>query len=331
MKSHICVTGGAGYVGSHTVWALVDQGVPVVVYDNLSTGHRELLPPHVPLVVGDIRDGEALRKCLEEYSVKGVVHCAALALVGESMRDPGAYWSVNVGGTAELTRACIQTQVRALVFSSSAAVYGEPEQLPIPERHPLAAINPYGRSKAAAEQVLSDGRDAGGPAWISFRYFNAAGADHQQRTGEWHEHETHIIPNIIKVAQQMAAGETEVEPVQLFGGDYPTQDGTCVRDYVHVADLARAHIRGLDYLLAGGHCQAFNLGTGQGVTLRELVRMTRQVTGHKIPYKIAPRRPGDPGRLVADPGLVWQVLGWQAKDSNLETLLQTAWKWHQRS
>jgi UDP-glucose-4-epimerase GalE len=329
MRSHICVTGGAGYVGSHTVWALADQGVPVVVYDDLSTGHQELLPRGVPVVIGDVRDQKALQRCLEDFSVKGVIHCAALALVGESMKHPGRYWSVNAGGTGALAEACLQAGVRGVVFSSTAAVYGEPEQIPIPERHPCRPINPYGRSKVAAEQALADAEAAGGPPWIAFRYFNAAGADPQGRAGEWHEHETHIIPNILKVALALSRGGAAA-PVELFGNDYPTQDGTCVRDYVHVLDLAAAHLRGMDYLLAGGRSQAFNLGNGEGTSLRALIRAARQVTGQEIPYRVAPRRPGDPAQLVADPDLAWQLLGWRARHSQLEEILRTAWSWHQR-
>lgn len=328
MKSHICVTGGAGYVGSHTVWALADQGVPVVVYDDLSTGHREVLPRGVPLVMGDIRDQKSLQRCLQDFNVKGVIHCAALALVGESMQHPGRYWSVNAGGTGALVEAAAQAEVRGVVFSSTAAVYGEPEQLPIPEQHPRQPINPYGRSKVAAEQALIDGEQAGGPSWVTFRYFNAAGADPKQRTGEWHECETHIIPNILRVALEMQRGKEDPPPVQIFGGDYPTQDGTCIRDYIHVLDLAAAHLRGMDYLLAGGRSQVFNLGTGQGASLRALVRAAREVTGQNIPYRVGPRRPGDPARLVADPELAWQMLGWRARHSDLKEILKTAWRWH---
>ncbi len=310
------------------MWALHDQGVPVVVFDSLEVGHRELLPRGVPVVVGDVRDRRSLARCFEDFSVKGVIHCAALALVGESVRAPGKYWSVNVGGTAALTEAAMEAEVRGIVFSSTAAVYGEPEQIPIPEGHPRLPINPYGRSKMVAEQVLEDAEAAGGPPWIAFRYFNAAGADPKGRTGEWHEPETHIIPNILKVAKALAEGQEEVAPVEIYGGDYPTTDGTCVRDYIHVMDLAQAHIRGLDYLLSGGRSHVFNLGTGQGASLRELIRVARAVTGQAIPYNLGPRRAGDPSQLVADPDLVWQNLGWKARSSDLETIFRTAWAWH---
>jgi UDP-glucose 4-epimerase len=244
------------------------------------------------------------------------------------MRQPGRYWSVNAGGTGALVEAAAQTDVRGIVFSSTAAVYGEPEQLPIPERHPRQPINPYGRSKVAAEQALIDAEQAGGAPWVTFRYFNAAGADPKLRTGEWHECETHIIPNILRVALAMHRGQASPTPVEIFGGDYPTQDGTCLRDYIHVLDLAAAHMRGMDYLLAGGSSQVFNLGTGQGVSLRSLVRTAREVTGQNIPYRVGPRRQGDPARLVADPELAWQMLGWRARHSDLKEILKTAWRWH---
>ena len=327
MKGHICVTGGAGYVGSQTVWALHERGEQVVVYDNLSCGHRELLPPGVPVIIGDVRHRKSLRRCFEDFGVKGVVHCAALALVGESMKHPGRYWSTNVGGTAELVEAASAAKVSAIVFSSSAAVYGEPAQSPIPEQLPLEPINPYGRSKMAAEQVLADGKASGGPAWLAFRYFNACGADAHGRTGEHHEPETHIIPNILKVAMAIERGEEDASPVQIFGADYPTRDGTCVRDYIHTMDLAEAHVRGLEYLMAGGESRPFNLGTGKGVSLRELVRVARQVTEVHIPYRIAARRPGDPSKLVADPDQAWQYLGWRARHSGMENIMRTAWAW----
>ncbi len=330
MRAHICVTGGAGYVGSQTVWALHDRQMPVVVYDDLSTGHREFLPPSVPVIIGDVRNGKALGRCFEDFGVKAVIHCAALALVAESMAHPGRYWSVNVGGTAELAGAAAANGVKAIVFSSSAAVYGEPAQIPIPEQAPRVPINPYGRSKLAAEQVLADACAAGGAKWLAFRYFNAGGADSKGRTGEAHEPESHIIPNVLKVAQAMASGQN-VEPVQCFGGDYPTTDGTCVRDYIHTMDLAEAHLRGVEYLMAGGESRAFNLGTGQGVSLREIIRAARQVTGQQIPYKIAARRPGDPATLVADADQAWQSLGWRARYSAMPNILGTAWAWSRRA
>ena len=326
----ICVTGGAGYVGSMTVWTLVDQGVRVVVFDDLSTGHRELLPTSVPLFVGDVRDTSALRRCFAEYGVDGVVHCAALALVPESVAHPGRYWSVNVGGTGALVEAAMVAGVKAIVFSSSAATYGEPDQIPIPESHPQRPINPYGHSKLVAEQVLRDGEAAGGPKWLALRYFNAAGADPEGRCGEVHEPETHIIPNILRAAAAIAAGRTDVPPLMLFGADYPTRDGTCVRDYIHTLDLAHAHVRGLDYLLAGGESGAFNLGTGEGVSLRTLVRAVSRQTGIEVPYTMGPRRPGDPAQLVADPSRAWQLLGWQARHSSLENIVSTAWDWATR-
>lgn len=330
MQGTICVTGGAGYVGSMTVWELVDRGVNVVVYDDLSTGHRELLPPDVPVFTGDVRDIDALRKCFSTYGVRGVVHCAALALVPESVAHPGRYWSANVGGTGALVEASQQAGVEAIVFSSSAATYGEPDQIPIPERHPQRPINPYGHSKLIAEHVLRDGEAAGGPRWLAFRYFNAAGADPEGRCGEVHEPETHLIPNILRSAAAIQAGRTDVPPLILFGSDYPTRDGTCVRDYIHTLDLAHAHIRGLDYLLAKGESGAFNLGTGEGVSLREMVRVVSRTTGIEVPYTIGPRRPGDPAQLVADPSRAWQVLGWRARFSSLENIVRTAWAWETR-
>ena len=332
MRAHICVTGGAGYVGGQTVWTLVDRGIPVVVYDNLSTGHRRMLPSSVPLVVGDIRNGKTLAACLRDYDVEGVIHCAALALVPESVAHPGRYWSANVGGTGELVGAASACGVKGIVFSSSAAVYGEPDQLPIPERHPTRPINPYGHTKLISEQVLAESQAAGGPPWIAFRYFNAAGADPQTRCGELHDPETHIIPNILKVAARLADGapDKNIEPLTLYGSDYPTPDGTCIRDYVHVADIADAHVRGLEYLLAGGKSGAFNIGTGDGVSLRRLVRVAGRITGKSLPMRIADRRPGDPAQLVADPSLAWEILGWRPKVSSLDDILAHAWAWERR-
>jgi UDP-glucose-4-epimerase GalE len=309
------------------VWALVDAKRPVVVFDDLSTGHRELLPPGVPLVVGDVRDVSALRACFAKYDVASVVHCAALALVGESVANPGRYWSVNVGGTGALVEVSMAAGVGAIVFSSSAATYGEPGQIPIPESHPMSPINPYGRTKMAAEAVLRDAEEAGGPQWLALRYFNAAGADSRGRCGEQHEPETHIIPNILAAALSLQRGEHGEGGVTLFGDDYPTRDGTCVRDYVHTMDIAAAHLHGLEYLSAGGESGAFNLGTGRGVTLRELLDVASAVTGVEIPVKTGPRRPGDPARLVADPTRAWQTFGWRARHSEIDEIVRTAWDW----
>ena len=320
--ARLLITGGAGYVGSHCVKALTEAGHECVVYDDLSTGHRELVK-WGPLIEGDIRDADALAKVFRAHSFEGVLHFAALALVGESMRDPERYRDVNVRGTRNLLEAMTGAGVSALVFSSTCAVYGEPAIVPITEAAPFAPINPYGETKAACERLMDDWSQRDGVRSVRLRYFNAAGADAGAQIGEWHENETHLIPLVLDVA----AGAREA--VDIYGSDFPTPDGTAVRDYIHVSDLADAHARALAYLLGGGATTALNLGTGRGISVRAVVDAARQVTGHAIPARTVARREGDPPVLVAAPGEAQRVLGWRARLPEIETIIADAWRWHQ--
>lgn len=325
----ILVTGGAGYVGSHVVRTLVAQGRHVLVLDNLSRGHREALPGAgrkgpVQLVVGDVRDEGTLIGILRRHPVGTVVHLAGKSLVGESVRRPEAYYLHNVGGGLNLLRAMRRAGVNRLVFSSSAAVYGEPRQTPIREDHPLCPTNPYGRSKLAFEQILGDMGSAHGLRFFAFRYFNAAGADAGGGLGEDHRPETHLIPSLLQVALGQATH------LQVFGRDFPTPDGTCVRDFVHVSDLADAHVLALAALEAGHPGGAYNLGSGTGHSVRQVVEAARRVTGHPLPVTFAPRRPGDPAVLVAAADRAAAELGWRPRRSSLEEILRSAWLWHSR-
>jgi UDP-glucose 4-epimerase len=319
----ILVTGGAGYVGSHALQALRARGFECVVLDNLSRGHRELVQD-APLVIGDIADAKVVSRVLEEHRVTAVMHFAAYAYVGESVTQPDIYYRNNVAGTLSLLECMVRAKVRAFVFSSTCATYGLPESTPIEETHPQRPVNPYGASKLMVERILRDFDHAYGLRSVAFRYFNAAGADPTGRIGEWHEPETHLIP----IALQTALG---VRPqVEVFGDDYPTPDGTCIRDYIHVTDLAQAHVRGLEYLQSGGATDVFNLGNGNGFSVREVIESAERVTGRRIPYKMGPRRPGDPHALVGGAAKAHAVLGWQPEFADLDRILSTAWQWHLR-
>ena len=320
----VLVTGGAGYVGSHAVLALVEAGHEVVVLDDLSTGHQEAVHG-ARLVVGDIADGEAISALMGAWGpFEAAMHFAARTQVGESMADPGGYFSVNVAGTLSLLRALVAGGVRWFVFSSSAAVYGEPQRTPIPEDHPLAPTNPYGESKRMVESMLRWFEKAHGLRWVSLRYFNAAGADPGGRTGERHAPETHLIPSVLLAA----AGRREA--VEIFGTDWPTADGTCIRDFIHVSDLAEAHRLALDYLASGGESDVFNLGSGHGWSVREVVEACRRITGRDFAVRLAPRRPGDPAVLVASADKARARLGWKPRLSSLDEMVATAWAWHQK-
>ncbi|HEY8498513.1 MAG TPA: UDP-glucose 4-epimerase GalE [Limnochordales bacterium] len=320
----VLVTGGAGYVGSHTVLGLVEAGHQVTVLDDLSTGRRELVHG-ARLVLGDIGDPAALEAALESQGpFDAAMHFAARTQVGESMADPGRYFATNVAGTLQLLRALVARGVRWFVFSSSAAVYGEPRQTPIPEEHPLAPTNPYGESKRMVEAMLGWFERAHGLRWVSLRYFNAAGADPRGRTGECHEPETHLIPSVLLAA----LGRREA--VEIYGDDWPTPDGTCIRDFVHVCDLAEAHRLALEYLARGGASAAFNLGSGRGWSVRQVVETCRRVTGRSFPVRIGPRRPGDPAVLVASNERARAQLGWRPRYDSLEVMVETAWAWHRK-
>jgi UDP-glucose 4-epimerase len=324
-QSTILVTGGAGYIGSHAVLALQAAGYEVVILDNLVYGHRDLVDStlKVELVVGDTNDRALLDRLFASRKFDAVMHFAAYAYVGESVSQPEKYYRNNVVGTLTLLEAMVAADIKQFVFSSTCATYGVPNVVPIPEDHPQSPINPYGATKLMVERILQDFDGAYGLKSVSFRYFNAAGADPQGRLGEDHNPETHLIPLVLMAA----LGKRE--NVGIFGTDYPTPDGTCIRDYIHVADLADAHVLGLKYLLAGGASDRFNLGNGNGFSVKEVIEQARQVTGQPIQAIEHDRRPGDPPALVGSGAKARQVLGWQPQYADLETILRHAWQWHQ--
>jgi len=323
LDCNILVTGGAGYIGSHTCKALANSGFTPVVYDSLLRGNSSAVKWGA-LEVGDLKDVERLRDVMRRYRPAGVIHFAALAYVGESMQSPLIYYDNNVGGSVSLLRAMAKEGVKHLVFSSTCATYGVPEVNPIREDMPQNPINPYGRSKLMVEQILKDSMKEELISAVALRYFNAAGADAEGQIGENHEPETHLIPLAFKAVQ----GTTP--PLTVFGRDHPTSDGTCIRDYIHVTDLADAHVRALEYTFNNQGFSAFNLGTGKGNSIMELLKAAKDVTGREIPFSVGPRRAGDPAELVADPSLALKVLGWRPQHSNLGNILQTAWAWMQR-
>ena len=316
---HVLVTGGAGYVGSVSVSALLDRGHRVSVYDSLVHGHREAVDPRARFLRGSLQDTGALSVAFDAEPVDAVLHCASFIEVGESMREPGRYFANNVGGSIALINTMLAHGVKRLVFSSTAAVYGAPEYTPIDERHPLAPINVYGQSKLMVEQMLEWYARTAGLRYVALRYFNAAGAT--ETLGENHEPESHLIPNLLNVAVDRQGEAT------IFGEDYPTPDGTCVRDYIHVVDLAQAHTLALEFT-AGG-CGVYNLGTGEGYSVREVLRVARQVSEQPIPATVRERRPGDPPVLVASSALARRELGWQPHFDTLAAIVGSAWKWHQ--
>lgn len=317
----ILVTGGAGYIGSHCVAALIDRGVDVIVVDDLSKGHRESLKGG-RLYVGSVADKEFLRGVFERESIEAVIHFAAFSLVGESMTVPEQYFRNNVTAGLSLIETMIEFKVPYLVFSSTAATFGEPERVPIEENDRQFPTNPYGESKLMVEHMLKWCDQAHGLKYCALRYFNVAGARPDGSIGEDHRPETHLIPLILQVAQGKR------DKLSLFGTDYPTKDGTCVRDYIHVDDLIDAHVLALDYLRAGNPSTAFNLGNGQGFSNREIVEAARRVTGHPIPVTEEDRRPGDPAVLIASSQKAVEVLGWQPKYTDVEDIIATAWRWH---
>jgi UDP-glucose 4-epimerase len=318
----ILVTGGAGYIGSNTVLQLFDAGYDVVVADNLSRGHRGAVDP-ARLRVVDLLDTGGLVKVMNEKPVDAVIHFAAFIAVGESMKKPEIYFHNNTAGSLSLLTAMLQAGVRNIVFSSTAAVYGMPADVPIPESAPYAAVNAYGESKIMVEKMLDWFDHIHGLRSICLRYFNASGADPEGRAGESHDPETHLIPLIFRAVQTG-------EPVTLFGNDYATPDGTCIRDYIHVSDLARAHIAAVESLVGGGASKKYNVGTGHGYSVQEVLRTVEEVTGKPVPYQFGPRRDGDPPTLVADSTRLQQELGWKPVDSDLKRIVETAWQWANR-
>jgi UDP-arabinose 4-epimerase len=319
----VLVTGGAGYIGSHTAKELARAGYRVVVYDNLSRGHRWAVR-WGPFEEGDLLDQDRLHRVLVEHQVQAVLHFAAFAWVGESMQAPEIYFRNNVGGTLSLLNAMRSAGVGRLVFSSTCAVYGSPEIVPIEESNPTAPSNPYGESKLMVEKILGWEGICHQLKWVALRYFNAAGCDAEGETGESHFPETHLIPSLLEAAQGLRAA------CPIYGGDYPTPDGTCIRDYIHVTDLADAHVRALRYLESGGSSAALNLGTGDGYSVNQILAAAEAAAGRPIPVERQPRRPGDPPRLVAAPQRAMQTLGWKPAHSSLENILRTAWAWQQR-
>lgn len=321
-RGTVLVTGGAGYVGSHACKALAQAGFAPVAYDNLSTGNRWAVR-WGPLEPGDILDPHTLHLAFKRHGPVAVLHFAGAALVGESVREPALYWRQNVAGTLNLVEACRVHDVPVLVFSSTCAIYGTPERVPIGEATPKAPINPYGASKLAVERLLADGAEAYGLRFAALRYFNAAGADPDGEIGEHRPVETHLIPLLLDAVLGLRP------PLQVLGTDYPTPDGTAIRDYVHVADLAVAHVRALERLLAGGASIACNLGTGEGHSVRQVVEAAERVTGRPVPRREAPRRPGDPPALVADATRARRELALlPSNPMGLERILETAWAWH---
>jgi UDP-glucose-4-epimerase GalE len=319
----VLLVGGAGYIGSHAAKYLSRQGYQPVVYDDLSRGHRQAVK-WGPLEVGDIADTARLTEVLKKHAPKAVMHFAAFAYVGESVSDPAIYYRNNVVGTLSLVDAMRATGVNRLVFSSTCATYGVPERVPVVEENAQNPINPYGRSKLMMEQIFADYGHAYDLRFMCLRYFNAAGADPGGELGEDHEPEPHLIPLVLEVA----AGRRP--SVSIFGTDYPTRDGTCVRDYIHVTDLAQAHALALRHLLAGGASVNLNLGNGAGYTVREVIDAAEKVTGRKINVEYGPRRPGDPPELVGSAEKARALLGWKPEYASLESILGTAWAWHER-
>lgn len=320
----ILVTGGAGYVGAHACKALAARGYRPVVYDNLVHGHRAAVK-WGPLEIGDLADRSRLEAVIACHRPRAVMHFAAFTFVGESITDPGKYYRNNVAGTLSLLDTMREHGIGRLVFSSTAAVYGTPLTVPIAEDAAKQPINPYGQSKLAAEQMIADFSAAHGIAAAVLRYFNAAGADRDGQIGECHDPETHLIP----LAMRAATGEGP--PLTVFGDDYPTPDGTCVRDYIHVTDLADAHVRALDRLSDRTGVEAYNLGTGRGESIRAVLEAVEGVAGRPVPHSIGARRPGDPAELVSDPAKALEQLGWTPRSSELETIVGTAWAWHCRN
>lgn len=321
----ILVTGGAGYIGSHCVMTLLEKGFEVIIFDNLSTGHIETVQTlqnygNLRFVQGDLLNQCDLKSLFEQNNIDAVIHFAAFSQVAESVKNPKKYYINNVVGTLNLLNAMLDHNVKNIVFSSTAATYGEPVYTPIDEKHPQNPINPYGQTKLTIEKIMDDYNKAYSLKSVRLRYFNVAGADSKSRIGEWHDPETHLIPNILK--STFSGGKT----FQMFGDDYNTKDGTCVRDYINVEDLANAHLLALKYLENGGETNYFNLGTNEGNTVKEVFALCEKVTNREIPIEIKPRRQGDPAVLVADNKKAKEVLGWQP-EKTLENSIQSAYDW----
>lgn len=318
----ILVCGGAGYIGSHTVHTLITKGEQVVIVDNLQTGHMDAVNPRAKFYQGDIRDAAVLDTIFTENEIEAVIHFAANSLVGESMQEPLKYFNNNIYGMQVLLESMVKHQVDKIVFSSTAAVYGEPKRVPILEDDETQPTNPYGESKLAMEKMMKWVSRANGIRFVSLRYFNVAGALEDGSIGEDHAPETHLIPLILQVPLKKR------ESITVFGDDYQTPDGTCIRDYIHVIDLADAHIRAVNYLRDGGTSNIFNLGNGTGFSVKEMIEAARRSTGEEIKVAMGKRRVGDPAQLIASSAKAQQLLGWKPKYTKVEDIIATAWKWH---
>ncbi len=319
----VLVLGGAGYIGSHTVYELIDKGEDVVIVDNLETGYQEAVHPKARFYQGDIRNREFVDNVFEKEKIDAVIHFAANSLVGESMTNPLKYYDNNLNGTKVLLESMIAHDVKKIVFSSTAATYGEPEKVPILETDKTEPTNCYGETKLSMEKMFKWTDKAHGLKYVSLRYFNACGAHKSGEIGEAHNPETHLIPLVLQVPNKKR------EAVNIYGDDYDTKDGTCVRDYIHVTDLAQAHILAVDYLVKGGESDIFNLGNGVGFTVKEIVEAAQEVTGSNIPAVITPRRAGDPAKLIASSEKAKKILGWKPEFEDVKEIIATAWKWHQ--
>lgn len=318
----LLVLGGAGYIGSHTAVELLDRGHEVVIADNLITGYKQAVPKEAVFYKGDIRDYNFLNNLFKTEKIDAVIHFAAFSLVGESVTNPLKYYENNLYGTKVLLQAMIDNNVDKIVFSSTAATYGEPENIPILESDRTCPTNPYGETKLAMEKMMKWSANAYQLRYVSLRYFNACGAHKSGKLGEAHNPESHLIPLVLQVPNGKR------ESVSIYGTDYDTPDGTCIRDYIHVTDLAEAHILAVEYLMKGGESNVFNLGNGVGYSVREVIETARKVTGHPIPAVEIPRRAGDPARLVASGEKAKTVLGWEPKITSLEDIIRSAWVWH---
>ena len=321
----VLVLGGAGYIGSHTVYELIEQGQETVVIDNLQTGHLDAIHPDAKFYQGDIRDKEFLDNVFKKEKIDAVIHFAANSLVAESMTDPLKYYDNNLYGTMILLKSMVENNINKIIFSSTAATYGEPENIPIKETDKTEPINTYGETKLSMEKMFKWVSEAHNIKFVSLRYFNAAGAHKSGKIGEDHNPETHLIPLILQVPNNKR------ENIKIFGDDYETKDGTCIRDYIHVTDLAQAHILAIEYLKKTGKSDIFNLGNGVGFSVKEIIETARKVTGHPIPSVICPRRFGDPAQLIASNKKAEQILGWKPVYGNPEDIIASAWKWHKNN
>ena len=318
----LLVLGGAGYIGSHTAVELLESGHEVVIVDSLVTGYEAAVPEGASFYQGDIRDYDFLNDLFKKEAIDAVIHFAAFSLVGESVTDPLKYYENNLYGTKVLLKTMIDNGVNKIVFSSTAATYGEPENIPILEDDRTCPTNPYGETKLAMEKMMKWSANAYGLKYVSLRYFNACGAHKSAKIGEAHNPESHLIPLVLQVPNGKR------ESVSIYGTDYDTPDGTCIRDYIHVTDLAKAHILAVEYLMKGGESNVFNLGNGVGYSVREVIETARRVTGHPIPAVEIPRRAGDPARLVASGEKAREILGWKPEITELEDIIRSAWAWH---